>query len=232
LDLFAEYDSSIEYQSGAKNTVADACSRRRGLLEEGSPVTADEAVALVAVVVGQETGPESWLRSADDLEPELLNIADFLQTGVTPEGLSRGERRQITRGSRSFALRAIPPMAMRLTILAFLHDEVGHWDTRTTMDFVTERFWWPGVSQYVGRCVRSCVGCQKVTPVPAYKSTLHQPIGPLFRVFSLDLRDRCPGLGTTTRTSSWASIITLGGPSPPRTRPRPPKKSLTSFAWR
>ncbi|CDF33409.1 unnamed protein product [Chondrus crispus] len=73
-----------------------------------------------------------------------------------------------------------------LAILKGFHEDIGHWDLKTTRQFVTERYWWPTVYMDVRDYVKSGDGCQMARPILKYKNTLRFPISSLFDVFCVD----------------------------------------------
>ncbi len=76
--------------------------------------------------------------------------------------------------------------------MSAFHDEIGHWNFQSTLQFVTDRFWWPSVHRDVLMHVRSCQGCQRAQPVTKYRTTLRIPLTELFDVFSLDFAGPFP----------------------------------------
>ena len=82
-------------------------------------------------------------------------------------------------------LGVVVPTPDRENVLKCFHDDIGHWDLKTTRQFVTKRHSWPTVYKDVRDYVKSCDGCQKVRPIPKYKTTLRLPISSLFSGISI-----------------------------------------------
>ena len=93
----------------------------------------------------------------------------------------------------------VVPISNREEVLKGFHDDIGHWDLKTTRQFITERYWWPTVYADVRDYVKSCHGCQKACPIPKYKTTLRLPISSLFDTFSIDFAGPFPATSSGNR---------------------------------
>ncbi|CDF33201.1 unnamed protein product [Chondrus crispus] len=158
LDFLAEYDFTVEYRRGSANSAADYLSRIQP--KNGDNPTCQEEGDLALAITTPIYSPE-------DLEEKSRmknNAKNFLVW----------ESKLLRRTIRG--LRVVAPISDREKILKGFHDDIGHWDLKTTRQFVTERYWWPTVGMDVGDYVKSCDGCQKARPIPRYKKTLRLPI--------------------------------------------------------
>jgi transposase InsO family protein len=195
LDLLAEYEIEIRYRSGLQNGPADLCSR---IMPEDA---ADKEVVCVI---------------AQDLEAELQSIASYLQGFQFDSLPGAAARTLVRRNSKAYAViggdlfrrtakgfRTIPAPSDRSTIMHMFHDQIGHWSVKTTIQFITERFWWPNCFRQIANYVRTCDGCQRSGPIPKYRSTLHLPISGLFHTFSLDFAGPFP---RTTLGNAWILV--------------------------
>jgi Integrase zinc binding domain len=90
------------------------------------------------------------------LELPLRVIGKYLRTFHLDPSIDGKDRKAIKRGAKNYALvedelftrtakgfRAIPAPQERSKVLRTLHDDIGHWDLKTTLEFIKERFWWP-----------------------------------------------------------------------------------------
>ena len=151
------FDFSVEYKSGATNTVADALSRR--------DTDKDPAVALMAIS-GSRFDFISRLRQAQATNPALVAIHDELRTGsrAAPWGLADS---MVTYGGRLYIPQSSPLLQ---EILAAVHDD-GHEGVQRTLHRLRRDFHFPNMSRCVQDFVRQCVTCQR------YKSEHLHPAG-------------------------------------------------------
>ena len=187
LDFLAEYDFKIEYRSGKKNGAADYLSR----IDTGVTVSDgyDEGdIACFSVDLSDFQG----------LEPDLISIASYL-SGLSIDHLDPALRHKIRRNARKFVIwegnlfrrtqkdvKFVPHIINRPNILTSYHDEIGHWDSRSTKRFIADRFWWPSMYKDIFEYVKTCEDCQKMNAIPKYRTALRTPITSLFDVFSID----------------------------------------------
>lgn len=68
-------------------------------------------------------------------------------------------------------VRFVPKITNRVLILKQFHDDIGRWGRLPTKQFVTDRFWFPGVIKDFYEYVRSCHGCQLLHSI-AYRKVL------------------------------------------------------------
>lgn len=80
----------------------------------------------------------------------------------------------------------VPSTPLRAKASHFFHDSLGHWSAKTTLSFLTGRYWGPRMANYTEKFVRSCDACQRVKGLPKYKTNLFRPVTGLFEVFSID----------------------------------------------
>ena len=148
LDFLAEYDFKVTYRPGVRNGATDFLSR---IAHDGDDQMNSAHEGELACGVG---GPGNFpLNAFSGLEPALIEINKYLsgfEAGEKDPKLRRRTRRNAKRfllwNGKLFCrtgggLRAIPPARMRSDILRASHDEIGHWDTDTTKQFVLERYW-------------------------------------------------------------------------------------------
>ena len=96
-------------------------------------------------------------------------------------------------------LRVVVPISDGKKIPKGFYDDIGHWNLKTTRQFVTERYWWPDFYKEVTDYVKSCDECQKARPITYYKTTLCLPISSLFDVFCIDIAGPFPATSSGNR---------------------------------
>ena len=179
MSLFAEFDFEIVYRPGEKNANADYLSR---------PVQGK--VDMMVLNIG--------------MEEDLAAVYKYLETGMTGAE-TQAERRSIKMKAKKYlvhegeiyrrtarGLRYVPKVEARLRIMKGLHDEIGHWDFRTTYAIITEKFWWPTVRPDVAQFVRSCDTCQKTNPPEQHRPYGKLPVSGLFHTWSIDFAGPLP----------------------------------------
>ena len=177
MSFFAEFNFEILYKPGPKNANADYLSR---------PVRS-------VLVMKQE-----------NMEPSLMDILKYLSEGSVP-GKDAKVARAIKARARNYlvydqelyrrtskGIRYIPGIQERSSIMTGLHDEIGHWDFKTTYDVISQRFWWPTIRPYVSRFVKSCDVCQKINPPAQNRPYGKMPISGLFHTWSIDFEGPLP----------------------------------------
>lgn len=55
----------------------------------------------------------------------------------------------------------VPTMELE-KVMQLLHEELGHWDAKTTIKLVINRFWWPCMVSNATPYVTTCGSCQLV----------------------------------------------------------------------
>ena len=202
LDFLAEYDFLIEYRPGKNNGSADFLSRIS--LGDGSQVEGEDELLCLATLEVNE----------NDMEIDFIQVANYI-LGARLDG-DESERRRIRRIAKHYfvwngdlfrrrfsGLVTVPPISRRPAILKHYHDEIGHWDAKSTAKLVMKRFWWPDVYKEIGRYVKSCEDCQRMGSLPAYRSALKTPLTTLFDVFSIDFAGPLP----TSRTGNKYMLV-------------------------
>ena len=148
----------------------------------------------------------------------------YLQ-GKAPVGLDERRKSHMKTNARKFlvwesrlfrrtvhGLRVVVPTSDREKVLKCFHDDISHWDLKTTRQFVTERYLWPTVYRDVRDYVKSSEGCQKARPIPKYRNTLRLPISSLFSVFSIEFAGPFPATSSGNRTMLAAVKHLTGWP--------------------
>ena len=179
----------MEYRRGSANSAADYLSRIQHRNGDNSTCQ-EEGESVLAI-----TTP---VFSAENVEESCRDIMAYLE-GKAAVGLDERRTSRMKTNTMRFlvwesklfrrtihGIRVIVPSFDREKVLKCFHDDIGHWNLKTTRQFVTERYWWPNIYKDVTEYVKSCDGCQKARQIPKYKTTLRLPVSSLFDVFSTD----------------------------------------------
>jgi hypothetical protein len=143
----SEFDFSIVYRKGSKNTNADMLSR----LPEQNTASSNTVLLLESLSVDNLRE----LQQKDPMVQELLQKDDyeFLE--------EKGIVYQQVRQKDQWIKRIVIPEELRSEVLAACHDHptAGHLGTNKTLDRVGTRFFWPGMSIDVRQWVKTCADC-------------------------------------------------------------------------
>ncbi|WVZ71004.1 hypothetical protein U9M48_019631 [Paspalum notatum var. saurae] len=154
------FDFSVEYRSGATNTVADALSRR-DTVEEG------ELLAISA----PRFDFIARLRHAQATDPALVAIHDEVQAGTRAAPWAVADD-MVTYDGRLY----IPPASPLLQeILAAVHDD-GHEGVQRTLHRLRRDFHFPNMRRLVQEFVRACATCQQYKSEHLHPAGLLQPL--------------------------------------------------------
>ncbi len=151
------FDFTVEYKSGATNTVADALSRRD---------TEEASLSTIMAVSGPRFDFIDRLRQAQARDPALVAIHDEIVAGTraAPWAITDG---LITYDGRLY----IPPTSPLLPeIVAAVHDD-GHEGVQRTLHRLHRDFHFPNMRRCVQDFVRECITCQR------YKTEHLHPAG-------------------------------------------------------
>lgn len=214
LNFLAKYEFTISYKPSTQNHAANFLSRY-GYFQPDRNNGHDKGK--LALVVFEKQA---------DLERPLIAVKHYLLfsdfTNIKPH-LKRSAKRMadgfMFRNGHSFQRTALGPKFVvdsrkRKPILKKFHDKIGHRDVETTIQFVTDRFWWPSVGQDVASFVKIYKGCQKSKPILNYLTTLKIPLTGLFHTFSIDFYGPLPAefsgekylLIAVGHLSSWSIV--------------------------
>lgn len=59
-------------------------------------------------------------------------------------------------------LRAFLTATERKKELALFHETLGHWAAKTTLGFLSDTHWWPGMASDAYTFVQSCDACERM----------------------------------------------------------------------
>lgn len=87
------------------------------------------------------------------LESQLQGVFKYLQD-LNTDVIHMNQRARVKSSSKYFlvwegrlfrrttqGLRLVAPISARQKILRTFHDDIGHWDVKTTKQFIHERYW-------------------------------------------------------------------------------------------
>ena len=209
--VLADYDPLLKFEHcrGTANVVADALSRASLTTDslDGSTATRSPGLVLAALHEVRDAGSFSVEELAVHQERDAI-FGPLVRGAGNSSGV-RGEfsmrdgilcRRNSGRGR---AWLVVVPGTLRFSVTSDCHGgrSGGHEGEAKTRCRVGERFWWPGLRQYVRRFVRGCSYCQ------ARKIPRTSPRGRLLPIPPPSLPFQCWGidhLGPLSETDSGA----------------------------
>jgi hypothetical protein len=168
MEFLSQYDATIHYLPGERNTVADALSR-----------LPDPEVNIVASIFAK--AQRRTIRSRFELEDAILDeIKLGYDTDPFVEKLSSAAAGmpniKLENGFWFVDNRLVVPHGrhVRETLFRIAHDKLGHFGAAKTYDVLRESFYWPNMRRDLEQAyIPSCSECQR------NKSTTTKPIGPL-----------------------------------------------------
>lgn len=190
------FDFTVRHISGTKNVVADALSRRP---DDGSSdqKSADNVIledfieAQIFYQEIQDHGSE-LLDPSEQWSQKSQEMAAYLTRFETPQGLSAKNRRRFIAGSAHFAyrdrllwrrpqnkeqrpMRVVDDQDKRRELIRIAHREAAHRGREATMGKLKNKYWWPKMSAMVGRAVKACLNCEKMTSNRPVDHAQYQP---------------------------------------------------------
>ena len=169
MEFLQQFDSTIEYQSGKLNVVADALSRR--------PDHKDERLAAAA-----DAAAEAPSAPADSLLQRLRDaaIADAEYAALLSAPQQAGTKYSVRDGLLYCGQQVRVPNSaeVRRTLLQEAHDALlaGHAGTAKTVELLSRWYVWPGMHADVSEYVRTCLLCQSNKARTTHVAGLLQPI--------------------------------------------------------
>ena len=161
----AEYDLVLKHKPGTSNR-ADYLSRPLGVdrlvkNNENVMVLPDQ---LFACALNLEDLDQEVQQSQEKLPKEWEEQYDLIDS---EEGWTR---------QGQLAMGDIPELRRCLTATHHDHAMAGHPGIQHTISLVSQRYWWPGLREFVRNYVKGCVTCQ------ATKAGTTKPRVPLFPI--------------------------------------------------
>ena len=165
MEILQDYNYKIEYESGAKNHVADALSRRAEYASESDCVVnavttaAVETEFLQGVIEAYSRDP---LYSQEDAERPSRTVLENDGTWW------------MTDSTQQKRLCIPDNQEIREKLLAEAHDTQlsGHLGLNKTVSQLKRRFWWPAMAESVADYIRTCGLCQ--VNKPSSRRKLHR----------------------------------------------------------
>lgn len=167
LSFLAEFVDEIVHVPGAENVVADALSRPPTVATD--PVTPpDESAAVVSAVAVDAYDLASMAEAQALVTADVLTGGQF-QTRLFP---TSGPHELLCDTSTPYP-RPVVPETLRRAVFDDLHN-LGHPGPRKTVQLVSERFVWPGLSRDVKNWCGECTVCQQAKSQRNTKSPVQQ----------------------------------------------------------
>jgi len=149
LEHLSDFDYTLSYLPGEKNTVADAMSRFSFPRPERPSVS---VATLSETTLGEDV--LNNIRNGYTTDPfcvQVLKNLDSLTAVTLEDGLIRFEGRLL-----------VPKVhQLRENILHDAHDALGHFGLRKTYHAVRTAYFWPRLAEDVKAYVRTCDSCQR-----------------------------------------------------------------------
>jgi transposase InsO family protein len=168
MEFLSQYDATIHYLPGERNTVADALSR-----------LPDPDTNIIAMIFAKSQNRK--IRSRFELEDAIL---DEIKTGYATDAfaqklISAATGMPNVENKHGFWFvdeRLVIPNGrnVRETLFRIAHDKLGHFGTTKTYDALRDSFYWPNMRRDLEQAyIPSCADCQR------NKSSTTKPMGPL-----------------------------------------------------
>lgn len=213
LDTLAEYDYTLEYLPGPKNTVADAISRA-DYAEVGSLELTD-------------LNPTTWMPHylQDPLCAAVLKHSGIVTSvNVTPQNqsaylkyvkkLKRSDlmntRFKYIDSTLYYQDRIVVPQAKQDIVLQTCHDHIlfgGHFGDTITAQKVAEKYYWPSLHRTVKAYVAGCLQCQLMKAHKHHRHGLLKPLPISEKRWDSISIDFLTGLPTTQTTYDMIMVV-------------------------
>jgi Integrase zinc binding domain/RNase H-like domain found in reverse transcriptase len=159
--------------------------------------------------------------SAISADLRLDKVQKWLETLNRPEAMADTEYKTFMRYCTEFAVisgtlwrkdpkgrhKKVVPQARRLFLITVAHDDVGHHGVYATTALLTERYWWPHMTQDIAWFILTCHICQ----VRKTKQSLIPPVvdvpAPLFSKVYMDTMHMPPSSGYKYIVQGRCSLI-------------------------
>lgn len=225
--LLQEFDFAIEHCPGEQNQLADVLSRdpeevtaaddpdeHLRLLPPGINALLDEPLP-VQVMQAQKTDALTRRMIERLGDPDDPDAATLAETMAVLNG-------HLWRRSGDGVHQLYVPTGARRTVMACLHDDVGHPGRDETARAISHRYYWPQMSGEITKYVQRCITCAAVKPGAARLNAPLQPRTPTapWQSVSVDLMGPYPKtrkgktniLVVTDMFTRWVEAFAIGEP--------------------
>ena len=152
-----EFNYTIKYIPGIKNTKADTLSRNKAAKPTTQPLS-DLKEKIYSVSIS-DTNFMQQLQEEQTKDPIVSTSSNEVITNGRLKRVQRNLR--IENNILTKSGRPIIPAHLRNYVLSKIHNE-AHFSTDKTYASLKERFYWPSMYEYTRTFVTSCNVCQKV----------------------------------------------------------------------
>ena len=156
-----EFDYTIKYIPGIRNTKADTLSRNKA----ASPIQPSSTLEQNIYSVLFDNRNFMLQLREEHLSDPLINTA--IKCITENKIITQGRLKRVQRNLRiendvlTKSGRAVIPASLRNYVISQIHNE-AHFGTDKTYASLKERFFWPNMYEYTRIFVTSCLTCQKV----------------------------------------------------------------------
>ena len=216
--LLSEYDCTIKYITGGENKLADLLSRSvhvHTLCTNCKDTIGSEAIRAI------ERDTEERLKltrkisgKPESIKKKILDCCEEDEFWTLLESQTPAEREVFKNFSKRGGLwfyqfhRIYIPENLRQSILEKYHDlpASGHQGNGLTLELISRRYYWSGLTRDVERWVRSCYKCQTHYPAVKALSGYLQPLSIPEDRFKNVAMDFCH-LGQSTLSKNDSALI-------------------------
>lgn len=152
----SEFDFEVEYRPGTKMGHADALSR--------NPVTETDDWSEVIDVNIVDITMDDWILTTQLVDKRCRYLTEVLQNTS-----KSNEEKQIHQEFKlidnrifkqtSSGIRWLVPKHARRQVVAYYHDDVGHFGLEKVLKAMEESFWFSGMRRYAKRYIQCCLRC-------------------------------------------------------------------------
>ena len=202
-----QFNFTVEYKKGSRHSNADTLSRR--------PPDLPEVTTLAA---GTSLTDSQILAKAQMADPQLATLKLQLLKGTALYDCPTGLRKCFLQDGlicRTYAdsttqlehTQIVVPGTLKHTVLKEVHNHLGHFGAKKTLERLKTRYYWPGYEQDTVQWVKQCEQCQKRNPPQP------NPVAPLgtitatrpFEKLSWDIMGPLP---TSSQGNKYILVIT------------------------
>lgn len=168
-----EFNCTVEYRAGTKMTHADALSRNP--VNDKQTASIDQYSTILAI------SNEDWLLTLQMGDSELCRIRDIINSNLNSKGLEYIKDNYLIKENKLFRIlegnnsniRWVVPKGARWQVCKMNHDDIGHVGGEKTLERIKRLYWFPKMSRFVKKYVKSCIDCAYAKATTNNEGLLH-----------------------------------------------------------
>jgi hypothetical protein len=178
--ILQEYDFDIEYKPGHTMSHVDALSTNP---QPNESEQENNSINLTILNITQE----DWLLSIQLNDPNIHRIRNILEDKQLSDAVDIKTNYTI-KNNRLYRkvndqLKWVVPKVARFQLCKLNHDDIGHFSVEKTLAKIKKDFWFPKMSRFITKYVRSCIECAYGKEPSGPKEGLLHPIHKVDRPF-------------------------------------------------